>query len=47
MKHGLVSRKCGPDGQWVLLNGTEPWRDHSQCRDEMEAVSEVVRRGFW
>ncbi|XP_066496858.1 glucagon receptor-like [Tiliqua scincoides] len=41
VKHGLVSRKCGPDGQWLLLNGSEPWRDHSQCRDEMEAAGEV------
>ncbi|XP_053132640.1 glucagon receptor-like [Hemicordylus capensis] len=38
VKHGLASRRCGPDGQWVMLNGTEPWRDLSQC--EMEAVAE-------
>ncbi|XP_033023785.1 glucagon receptor-like [Lacerta agilis] len=36
VKHGTVSRKCGPDGHWVMLNGTELWRDHSQCKEEME-----------
>uniref|UniRef100_K7GIC5 Glucagon receptor n=1 Tax=Pelodiscus sinensis TaxID=13735 RepID=K7GIC5_PELSI len=38
VKHGLVSRKCGPDGQWVMVNGTQPWRDYSQCEEEMEST---------
>ncbi|XP_075755493.1 glucagon receptor-like [Pelodiscus sinensis] len=40
VKHGLVSRKCGPDGQWVMVNGTQPWRDYSQCEEEMESTLE-------
>ncbi|XP_042293557.1 glucagon receptor-like [Sceloporus undulatus] len=40
VKHGLVSQKCGLDGHWVLVNGTELWRDHSQCLEEMEATAE-------
>ncbi|KAH0631817.1 hypothetical protein JD844_019651 [Phrynosoma platyrhinos] len=40
VKHGLVSQKCGLDGHWVSVNGTELWRDHSQCMEEMEATAE-------
>uniref|UniRef100_A0A8C0FEP6 Glucagon receptor n=1 Tax=Bubo bubo TaxID=30461 RepID=A0A8C0FEP6_BUBBB len=29
VKHGLVSRRCGTDGQWVTVNGRQPWRDYS------------------
>ncbi|XP_009880272.1 PREDICTED: glucagon receptor-like [Charadrius vociferus] len=29
VKHGLVSRRCGADGQWVTVNGSQAWRDHS------------------
>lgn len=43
MKHGLVSRRCGPDGQWVTVNGSQPWRDYSQCEDELEVTAEEVR----
>lgn len=41
VKHGIVSRQCGPDGQWVLVNGTQPWRDYSQCEEGMESTTEV------
>uniref|UniRef100_A0A6J0SBQ2 Glucagon receptor-like n=1 Tax=Pogona vitticeps TaxID=103695 RepID=A0A6J0SBQ2_9SAUR len=40
VKHGMVSRKCGLDGHWVLLNGTDAWRDHSQCKEEMRTFAE-------
>uniref|UniRef100_A0A8D2L4H1 Glucagon receptor n=1 Tax=Varanus komodoensis TaxID=61221 RepID=A0A8D2L4H1_VARKO len=40
VRHGQVSRKCGLDGHWVLLNGTELWRDHFQCKEETEATAE-------
>lgn len=43
VKHGLVSRRCGPDGQWVTVNGSQPWRDYSQCEDELEVTAEEVR----
>lgn len=42
MKHGLVSRRCGADGQWVMVNGSQPWRDYSQCEEEMEDTAEEV-----
>lgn len=45
VKHGTVSRKCGPDGHWAMLNGTELWRDHSQCKEEVEGNTGEVRRG--
>ncbi|XP_040447941.1 glucagon receptor-like [Falco naumanni] len=40
VKHGLVSRRCGADGQWVTVNGSQPWRDYSQCEEEMESTVE-------
>ncbi|XP_009322243.1 PREDICTED: glucagon receptor-like [Pygoscelis adeliae] len=40
VKHGLVSRRCGADGQWVTVNGSQPWRDYSQCEEEMESTME-------
>ncbi|XP_015497843.1 collagen alpha-1(XVI) chain-like isoform X2 [Parus major] len=40
VKHGLVSRRCGTDGQWVTVNGSQPWRDYSQCEDEPEVTAE-------
>ncbi|XP_042654871.1 glucagon receptor-like isoform X7 [Tyto alba] len=40
VKHGLVSRRCGADGQWVTVNGSQPWRDYSQCEEEMESAAE-------
>nr|XP_047917590.1 glucagon receptor-like isoform X1 [Anser cygnoides] len=40
VKHGLVSRRCGVDGQWVTVNGSQPWRDYSQCEEEMESTME-------
>ncbi|XP_030338743.1 glucagon receptor-like isoform X3 [Strigops habroptila] len=40
VKHGLVSRRCGADGQWVTVNGSQPWRDYSQCEEETEATVE-------
>ncbi|XP_071300570.1 glucagon receptor-like isoform X3 [Agelaius tricolor] len=40
VKHGLVSRRCGTDGQWVTVNGSQPWRDYSQCEDELEVTAE-------
>ncbi|XP_060116659.1 glucagon receptor-like [Heteronotia binoei] len=40
VRHGVVSRRCGADGRWALLNGTEAWRDHSQCQEETEAIDE-------
>lgn len=43
VKHGLVSRRCGTDGQWVTVNGSQPWRDYSQCEDELEVTAEEVR----
>uniref|UniRef100_A0A8B9CYK9 Glucagon receptor n=1 Tax=Anser brachyrhynchus TaxID=132585 RepID=A0A8B9CYK9_9AVES len=42
VKHGLVSRRCGVDGQWVTVNGSQPWRDYSQCEEEMEAGAPQV-----
>lgn len=42
VKHGLVSRRCGADGQWVTVNGSQPWRDYSQCEEEMESTAEEV-----
>ncbi|KAJ7305742.1 hypothetical protein JRQ81_010108 [Phrynocephalus forsythii] len=45
VKHGMVKRKCGLDGHWELLNGTEIWRDLSQCEEEMRA--EVQAEGFY
>lgn len=45
VKHGLVSRRCGTDGQWVTVNGSQPWRDYSQCEDELEVTAEEV--GPW
>lgn len=42
VKHGLVSRRCGADGQWVTVNGSQPWRDYSQCEEEMESTMEEV-----
>ncbi|XP_070811273.1 glucagon receptor-like [Pituophis catenifer annectens] len=39
VKHGVVSRQCGLDGNWVLLNGTAFWRDHVQCIEEMETTT--------
>ncbi|XP_073492668.1 glucagon receptor-like [Aquarana catesbeiana] len=38
VKNGLVSRRCGLDGQWETINGTQPWRNSSQCDDEMEVT---------
>ncbi|KAG8145512.1 hypothetical protein E2320_012033, partial [Naja naja] len=38
VKHGVVSRQCGLDGNWVLLNGTAFWRDHVQCIEETETT---------
>ncbi|XP_006001610.2 glucagon receptor-like [Latimeria chalumnae] len=40
VKHGTVSKKCGLDGLWVLLNSSRPWRDYSQCEDEPEVTME-------
>ncbi|KAL9835909.1 glucagon-like peptide 1 receptor isoform 2-T2 [Geothlypis trichas] len=40
VKQGLVSRRCGTDGQWVTVNGSQPWRDYSQCEDELEVTAE-------
>ncbi|XP_010863879.2 gastric inhibitory polypeptide receptor isoform X3 [Esox lucius] len=31
VRHGYVSRQCGPDGQWATDNTSGYWRDHSQC----------------
>lgn len=45
VKHGLVSRRCGVDGQWVTVNGSQPWRDYSQCEEEMESTMEEVGPG--
>ncbi|KAM9555280.1 glucagon receptor-like isoform 3-T3 [Guaruba guarouba] len=42
VKHGLVSRRCGADGQWVTVNGSQPWRDYSQCEEETAATMEEV-----
>lgn len=42
VKHGLVSRRCGADGQWVMVNGSQPWRDYSQCEEETEDTAEEV-----
>ncbi|XP_061206639.1 glucagon receptor-like isoform X2 [Neopsephotus bourkii] len=42
VKYGLVSRRCGPDGQWVTVNGSQPWRDYSQCEEETAATVEEV-----
>ncbi|XP_075686583.1 glucagon receptor-like isoform X2 [Rhinoderma darwinii] len=42
VKHGQVSRRCGLDGHWVMINGTQPWRNSSQCDDEMEMTKEEV-----
>lgn len=42
VKHGLVSRRCGADGQWVTVNGSQPWRDYSQCEEETAATVEEV-----
>lgn len=48
VKHGLVSRRCGADGQWVMVNGSQPWRDYSQCEEELEdGAEEVGARVGW
>ncbi|TRY69785.1 hypothetical protein DNTS_006016 [Danionella cerebrum] len=31
VRNGFVSRECGPDGQWLTVNHSRTWRDHSQC----------------
>uniref|UniRef100_A0A8C1J4T7 Gastric inhibitory polypeptide receptor n=2 Tax=Cyprinus carpio TaxID=7962 RepID=A0A8C1J4T7_CYPCA len=31
VRNGFVSRECGPDGQWLTVNDSSTWRDHSQC----------------
>ncbi|XP_016375448.1 gastric inhibitory polypeptide receptor-like isoform X2 [Sinocyclocheilus rhinocerous] len=31
VRNGFVSRECGPDGQWLTVNDSRTWRDHSQC----------------
>ena len=39
MRHRLVFKKCGPDGQWVRGPRGQPWRNASQCQmddDEIE-----------
>ncbi|XP_075035506.1 glucagon receptor-like [Mixophyes fleayi] len=47
VKHGLVSRRCGLDGHWEMVNGTRPWMNASQCEEEMEVTSdEVETRDF-
>ncbi|XP_064009245.1 glucagon-like peptide 1 receptor isoform X2 [Pogoniulus pusillus] len=38
VRHGLVSRRCGADGQWVTVNGSQPWRDYSQCEEELQST---------
>ncbi|KAJ1097672.1 hypothetical protein NDU88_002789 [Pleurodeles waltl] len=40
VKHGFVSRKCGQDGRWVTGNSTQPWRNSTQCEEEMEVAKE-------
>nr|XP_033770290.1 glucagon receptor-like isoform X3 [Geotrypetes seraphini] len=40
VKHGFVRQSCGLDGHWVTVNGSQPWRDSSQCEDEMEVTIE-------
>ncbi|XP_053327685.1 glucagon receptor-like [Spea bombifrons] len=47
VRHGLVSRRCGQDGLWATMNGTQPWRDSSQCEDDAEVTTdEVVTRNL-
>ena len=36
VRDGVVSRECGPDGQWVTNASSSTWRDPSQCRDQGE-----------
>ncbi|XP_055052704.2 gastric inhibitory polypeptide receptor [Misgurnus anguillicaudatus] len=31
VRNGFVLRECGPDGQWLTVNSSRTWRDHSQC----------------
>ncbi|CAI9592105.1 unnamed protein product [Staurois parvus] len=38
VRNGLVTRRCGLDGQWEMTNGTEPWRNSTQCDYEMEVI---------
>ncbi|XP_043945260.1 glucagon receptor-like [Protopterus annectens] len=45
VKHGFVSRKCGLDGQWAMINGSQPWRDYSQCEEETEVTAEEEGTG--
>uniref|UniRef100_A0A8C5QJ84 Uncharacterized protein n=1 Tax=Leptobrachium leishanense TaxID=445787 RepID=A0A8C5QJ84_9ANUR len=42
VRHGMVLRRCGLDGIWVLANGTNTWRDSSQCEDDYEETSDEV-----
>ncbi|KAM8960395.1 glucagon receptor-like [Pelodytes ibericus] len=42
VSHGLVSRSCGLDGLWVTVNGTQPWRDSSQCEEDSEVIRHEV-----
>ncbi|XP_075422486.1 LOW QUALITY PROTEIN: glucagon receptor-like [Ascaphus truei] len=42
VSHGLLSQRCGQDGRWGKENGTQPWRDSSQCQDEEEVTREEV-----
>ncbi|XP_037227827.1 gastric inhibitory polypeptide receptor isoform X2 [Falco rusticolus] len=42
---GVVARRCGPDGRWVLDETGRPWRDHSQCQDP--AQEQPLQRQAW
>ncbi|KAM9211315.1 gastric inhibitory polypeptide receptor [Leptosomus discolor] len=45
VQDGVVARRCGPDGRWVMDETGRPWRDHSQCEDL--APEQPLQRQAW
>lgn len=47
VRNGFVTRECGPDGQWLTVNSSRTWRDHSQCdadsRQQIAQVREILQ----
>uniref|UniRef100_A0A8C2CSF4 Gastric inhibitory polypeptide receptor n=1 Tax=Cyprinus carpio TaxID=7962 RepID=A0A8C2CSF4_CYPCA len=43
VRNGFVSRECGPDGQWLTVNDSSTWRDHSQCNaDDSKQIEQMT-----
>uniref|UniRef100_A0A8C2JNR3 Gastric inhibitory polypeptide receptor n=1 Tax=Cyprinus carpio TaxID=7962 RepID=A0A8C2JNR3_CYPCA len=43
VRNGFVSRECGPDGQWLTVNDSHTWRDHSQCIENQMMILAYFR----